>query len=60
MDKDLAEAFRKFLIDSDVAEILKRDYNAPTKSIIQKHLKIVSEDLTDEQKEKLRRKGYEV
>ena len=60
MDKDLAEAFRKFLIDSDVAEILKRDYNAPTKSIIQKHLTIVSEDLTDEQKEKLRRKGYEV
>ena len=59
MDNDLAEASRR-IIAENVAEIAKRDYNAPTKSIVQKHLQVVLEYLTDEQKEALRCKGYEV
>ena len=59
MDKDLAEASRR-IVAENVAEIAKRDFNAPTKNIIQKHLQVVLEYMTEEQKTVLRRKGYTV
>ncbi len=59
MDKDLAEASRR-IVAENVAEIAKRDFNTPTKYIIQKHLQVVFGYLTEEQKAVLRSKGYTV
>ena len=56
MDKDLAEAARK-LYAENLFEAVRRSYCKANKDYITKQIKIVSEYLTNEQKDYLKARG---
>lgn len=59
MDKALAEAACK-LVEDNLFDLVRENYCKANHDYLQKQITIVSEYLSEEQKEQLRGKGYEI
>ena len=59
MDKSLAEASRELAADN-LFDLVRRNYVEANHDYLQKQITIASEYLSEEQKEQLRGKGFEI
>ena len=59
MDKDLADGARRLFAD-ELFETVRQCYCEANKGYLQKQIQIASEYLTDEQKDELRQKGFQL
>ena len=59
MDKELAEVARELAADN-LFELVQRNYVEANHDYLQKQIAIASEYLSEEQKEQLRGKGFEI